>query len=80
MVLDSTLGLGFGLVPGFRGHYLFLRVHSLGHVHVHTVLDVLGFGIGEFGLGSLQQVDTAAGVGIAAVVAEVGTVVVEALC
>ena len=80
MVLDSTLGLGFGLVLGFRGHYLFLRVRCLGHVHVHTVSDVLGSGIGKFGLGSLQQVDTAAEVGIVVVVAAVGTAVAEALC
>jgi hypothetical protein len=80
LVLDSTLGLGFGLVPGFRGRYLFLRVRCLGHVHVHIVSDVLGLDIGKFGLGSLQQVDTAAGVGIVAVVAEVGIVVVAVLC
>ena len=68
MVPDSTLGFGFGLDPGFRGRYLFLRVRCLGRVHVHIVLDVLEFGIGKFGLGSLQQVDTAAGVGTAVVV------------
>ena len=82
MVPDSTLGFGFGRILGFRGHCLCLRVRYLGHirVHVHTVPDVFGCGTGVLGLGSVQPVDTAAGVGTAAAVAEVGTAAVVAQC